>query len=654
MDRKAAAIEVKSRYADYLQPAKKKNTYVCPLCGNGTGSTGDGMTIDPHRSGYHLKCWRCGFYGDILDLYQQEHKCSAADAFKALYERFGINLDAPAAVKSTERKKDKDLPIAPEKNGVQGDVAPAEPEADFTEYYKACRQSIGNEAAQRYLAFRGISQETADRFYIGFDEKTGFIIIPATKGFYIARNTDPAAKMRYKNPTGAAVELFNSKALYNEDRKPVFIVEGAIDALSVIEMGREAVALNSTSNVRKLVKILEEKPTRNPLIICLDSDDGGRKATEILKGELKNLNVPYIEATISGSYKDPNEALTKSKAGFIADIEAAERDACRPDNTTDYIFRSMFADIADLKKQASRKTGFANLDKEAGSIYNGLYVVGGISSVGKTTFIGQLADQFAAQGQHVLLFSMEQSRLEMVTKSIARRTAMADIDKAVSSLQIRMGVMNEFIADQAQQYCEDVEDRISVIEGNFGCNVSYIKDYALRYKERNGVDPIVIVDYLQILQAEMDAETGRKPTDTRAIVDYNVTQLKRLTREGIPVFVVSSLNRSNYTSPIDFEAFKESGGIEYTADVVWGLQLAVMNDPVFDKDKNVKEKREKVAAAKAANPRQIELVCLKNRYGKSRYTVSFKYYPQYDFYEPDDGFTDYTGATPWGKATKKL
>ena len=45
---------------------------------------------------------------------------------------------------------------------------------------------------------------------------------------------------------------------------------------------------------------------------------------------------------------------------------------------------------------------------------------------------------------------------------------------------------------------------------------------------------------------------------------------------------------------------------------------------------------------------------MKNRYGKSRYTVSFKYYPQYDFYEPDDGFTDYAGATPWGKATKKL
>ena len=101
----------------------------------------------------------------------------------------------------------------------------------------------------------------------------------------------------------------------------------------------------------------------------------------------------------------------------------------------------------------------------------------------------------------------------------------------------------------------------------------------------------------------------------------------------LPIFVISSLNRSNYLTPVDFEAFKESGGIEYTADVVWGLQLDVMNDPIFDKEKGVKEKREKVRDAKAAIPREIELVCLKNRYGRS-YNVHFRYYPQYDLFRP--------------------
>ena len=44
MTRDDAKQEIRSRYAEYLQPAKKKNTYICPLCGNGTGSTGDGMS----------------------------------------------------------------------------------------------------------------------------------------------------------------------------------------------------------------------------------------------------------------------------------------------------------------------------------------------------------------------------------------------------------------------------------------------------------------------------------------------------------------------------------------------------------------------------------------------------------------------------------
>ena len=79
MNRSDAAREVKTRYAEYLQPAKKriagKPTYICPICGNGTGKDGDGMSIDPHGDGTQLKCFKCGFYGDIVDLYQQEHNC---------------------------------------------------------------------------------------------------------------------------------------------------------------------------------------------------------------------------------------------------------------------------------------------------------------------------------------------------------------------------------------------------------------------------------------------------------------------------------------------------------------------------------------------------------------------------------------------------
>lgn len=626
MDRETAKQEIKQRFAEYLQTAPKtiggQPTYVCPLCGNGTGKDGTGMSIDPNSDGTQLHCFKCGFHGDIISLYQQQHGCEAKEAFTALYDYFGITIDGKP--EPGQRKAQQSTPAAAE---------PAQELPDFTDYYRELHSADMPETAKTYLQGRGISEDTAKRYWLGFDN--GFVIIPVSKSFYIARNTDTASNFRYKNPKSVPVDIFNKAALYNEDRKPVFVTEGTFDALSIIEAGAEAVALNSTSNARKLLEILKAKKTKNVLILALDNDEAGEKATELLSTGLRELNIPNITENVCGQHKDANEALTADRRAFTAAVHRVERKCSKPDNVFDYLATGFIPEVKKLLQQSNRKTGFENLDSEAGSIYAGLYVVGGISSVGKTTFVSQLADQMAAAGEHVLFFSMEQSRLEMVSKSLARATAKLDMPTALTSLQIRTGHENNTLLQAVREYQQAVGDRISVIEGNLDSTVSYIKDCTQRYIEQNSVKPIVIVDYLQVMRPEKDPETGRKPTDTKQITDYNVTQLKRMSRAlEIPVFVVSSVNRSNYLMPIDFESFKESGGIEYTADVVWGLQLAVMNDEIFSKESKLKEKREKVAEAKESIPRDIELVCLKNRYGKSRYTVQFTYYPQFDYFTP--------------------
>ena len=174
---------------------------------------------------------------------------------------------------------------------------------------------------------------------------------------------------------------------------------------------------------------------------------------------------------------------------------------------------------------------------------------------------------------------------------------------------------------------------MSIIEGNFNCNISFIGDYIRRYIRQNNCLPVVFIDYLQILQPTDD---GRKKPTTKETIDAAVTELKRISREfNITVIVISSVNRVNYLTPIDFESFKESGGIEYTSDVVWGLQLECLNEEIFTKKDKIKEKRERVKQAKAATPRKIELVCLKNRYGIANYTCAFKYYPAADLFVED-------------------
>ena len=639
MTRDEARNEIRARYAEYLEPAKKRGTYICPLCGNGTGSTGDGLAVDPHGDRLHLKCFnpRCNFYGDLIELYQQQHGCTQQEAFSGLYSYFNISIDEYTAEPQRQPQRAQKAP--------QEVQYMQEVQKDYTEYYRECKARISDPAAAEYLALRGLSPELAHRFWIGFDPawrspaaiergknppSSPRLIIPTSTSSYIARDTRPDVKDYAKMKEGE-VQLFNTRDLYNADDRPVFITEGEIDALSIIEAGGLATALGSAANYKMLVDLLRDKRTNNTLILSLDNDDAGRKTSRELAAALQGLNISYISADIAAGYKDPNEALTADREAFTRAIRAAERQtAAKPDSMADYISRAFDEDVERFKAASIRKTGFPNLDKVAGGIYPGLYVLGAISSLGKTTLIHQIADQMAGAGEHVLFFSLEQSRFEMASKSLARITAYRNIRSAVSSLDIRKGNITLAVQEAQKVYAKMIAPRMSVIEGNFNCNISFIGDYVARYIKKNGRKPVVIVDYLQILDG-----LGDQKQTTRDLVDTNVRELKRMSRNhDIPVIVISSLNRTNYLAPVDFESFKESGGIEYTADVVWGLQLDVMNDPLFDKDRHIKEKHEMVRNAKKENPRKIQLLCLKNRYGISSYTADFLYYPANDYFKP--------------------
>ena len=85
------------------------------------------------------------------------------------------------------------------------------------------------------------------------------------------------------------------------------------------------------------------------------------------------------------------------------------------------------------------------------------------------------------------------------------------------------------------------------------------------------------------------------------------------------------------------------------------MQLAAIHSPIFEGEKDIVKKRAKIAEAKEAMPREVELVCLKNRYGKSRYSCAFTYYPQYDYFAPTrGGLTETSSATPWDRPARTI
>ena len=333
-------------------------------------------------------------------------------------------------------------------------------------------------------------------------------------------------------------------------------------------------------------------------------------------------------------FKDSNEVLKKNaeRLKYLVgewEEKALELPVKAPRNMEKYLMEALKTDLKRFQRYKDRKTGFANLDEET-SLYPGLYVLGAISSLGKTTFAHQMADQLSAKGNRVLYFSLEQNQLEIASKGLSRLMAKNEVSKAVSAIQIRRGYWSNELEEAIEQY-KEIGRNEEVIECDFDTTITDIVEYVEQYIETEKESPVVFIDYLQVIRPE-----GTRPL--RESIDANVKALKKLQSENdIVVMVISSLNRLNYMSSVDFESFKESGGIEYTADVVWGLQLKEITKDGFER-KSINDKREAIRQAKLANPRELELVCLKNRYGQSSYKCGFKYYAKYDLFVPENEY----------------
>lgn len=304
--------------------------------------------------------------------------------------------------------------------------------------------------------------------------------------------------------------------------------------------------------------------------------------------------------------------------------------AIKQSDMASYYENQFAADIDNFRNSGRLRSGYANIDAIT-NLYPGLYVIGAISSLGKTTFIHQMCDQIAEAGSHVLFFSLEQSILELASKSIARTIAKEDPKNGLSSLQIRRSdLSNSFIA-AAVSRCKTYSGRITVVECSFRAGIDDIINTVQEYIRQNKVKPVVVIDYLQVIQPNPELRMTTKDT-----VDYHVKRLKEIQSDyQLTMFVISSLNRQNYMTAIDFESFKESGGIEYTADVIWGLQLQCIHEELFSQQNKINEKRQRIKKAKKEVPRKIELVCLKNRFGISSYSCLFDYYAKYDWFKAD-------------------
>lgn len=611
-----------------------RKAYVCPLCGSGTGRNKTGaFTITP--DGLKWKCFACDKGGDTLDLigYLEDIDDYSAKVTRAA-ELFNLDIEAPTEYQNQDTQTNMHTDTKTETN--------------YIDFYKQANKNI---QATNYPEKRGLSKAILDRFEIGYVENwkhpnasehvTGSprLIIPVTKTSYLARDTReniPDNQKAYAKAKVGSSDIFNGRAFIEDLNKPIFIVEGEIDALSIMEIGGVAVGLGSTSNAKKLLKILEGKKLERPLILALDNDSAGRRAQDELAKLLQDKKIPYITAELTTKdAKDPNDMLVRDRGAFEARVEKAISET-RDDKekyletSTDNYIQDFVNGIADSVNTPSIPTGFKGIDEALdGGLYEGLYIVGAISSLGKTTLVTQIADQVAKQGHDVLIFSLEMARSELMAKSISRHTVIevldtgGDMKNAKTVRGITAGVRyanyndteKELIKNAVTAY-SDYAKHIYITEGVGDLGAQQIRETVEKHVQYTGNTPLVIIDYLQILAPYNERATDKQNTDKA------VMELKRISRDfKTPVIGISSFNRDNYKNAVSMQAFKESGAIEYSSDILIGLQLKGAGDKDFDPTE-----------AKKKNPREIELVILKNRNGQTGTKIPLEFYPLFNYF----------------------
>ena len=664
----------------YLTPAKnhsKDSGYCCIECKSGTGKSGTGAVTIYHD---HCTCFSCKKTfrnADIAAHYLGLADCKGDNFFKvAEFLANELNLNYLACDETSTTSKNSSVSKIKPNEGVKLTMEQPKQEQqqkDYTNFYQHAESQLKNFIESQGGKWRGLTYEDLKAVRAGFNkfDDGECIIFSYDKNTYFRRSITDSPKIKMKN-SGGKVQIYNPYNVLNSGL-PIFAVEGEIDALSIHKAGFNAVALGGASQIDKFLNQLESefsgKAEKPKLILMFDNNDNGAgqdAATELLS-KLRGKKYLAVNVILSPNLQyDSNEFLQEDSAAFsarlaeiyksaIEEFEQIENEmklAAEMQRNKNFGKKINFFAQNNYLPSTTRNskfkdliTGFSNFDKVQ-KLQPALITIGAPPSLGKTSFIWQLLEQTARQTIstakiHCIFVSYEMSEEILFSKTFARavfnKIYHENFDKDdlsnLSSAEIRNGYwyISDFI-DECQEVFEelkndDVDMRILDLSTE-PLDIDKLIDRLEKIAAELPTDDILIfaVDYLQRIPP------SEKATDIKSAIDYAVSKLKAFTVATSSIcFLISSLNRAGYKTEASFESFKESGAIEYTADVMLSLSLVLKEDSA--KKESTVTIQSKINQAKKYQPRPMMLSCIKNRFGAD-YELFFKYWSAVDCFIP--------------------
>ena len=218
-------------------------------------------------------------------------------------------------------------------------------------------------------------------------------------------------------------------------------------------------------------------------------------------------------------------------------------------------------------------TGFADLDKETAGLQPGdLVIVAGRPSMGKTALALNIGEHVAIDLKlPVVVFSMEMGASQLAMRMIG---SVGHLDQH----KLRTGRLAADDWERLSTALGRLSEAPMLIDETPALNAIEVRSRARRLQKQYGQLGLVIVDYIQLMQAQSAGEN-------RATEISEISRaLKALAKElKVPVVALSQLNRSLEQRPNKrpvMSDLRESGAIEQDADVI----LFIYRDEVYNED----------------------------------------------------------------------
>ena len=604
--------------ACFLEPSKDKRGFICP-CGHGEGlakkkggekNTGDGLTFD-NRGYWH--CFSCNRKGDVVELYQYQHSgVSFKDAVAELEALAGIAPPAP--------------PTPPAKQGKSPEQVKAEFEALTFSPIEQSYRGISPETLNRYGAklCRAFSNPLKAGTIHGPREAMTF---PTAEGCYFVRALEHrAGELCDKWDIGGKAP-FNLAAL--QGNMPVFLVEGVIDALSIIEAGGNAIALSGLDGMKKLLPALKESPFPNGLLIATDNDEPGREGAarwaEAIQAAGASCKV-VDTAKLYGACKDANELLQKAPERLrnnISELYASEMQVINP----------WAAGIESLLENVNTgiyepiPTGIESIDAMLGGGFMAkqLVVIGAPPAMGKTALNQMIVETMALNNPDftAMYFCFEMSRDQLQARSISRLLHRQGVN--LTALEVLRGKFGW--QEGARIYKKEIAGKVAYFGLGNGLHSCRLEDVlhqmqeGVRYNAFMGKPaPFIVIDYLQLVDVDGKDEMDAIKATVAALKEFAVKH------DSVVIAVAANNRESNKNKEISMYAGRGSSSIEYGCDI----SLAMTYTDYLERKEHVENKKRR------------SLVVTKGRFIGQDARADFEFNGRYSDFLPVD---------TWGTAT---